>query len=401
MTEKTNISIKNIIIVYDYGFINGGAAKVAINTAIKLSSNPNFNVFYFCGSGPICDNLTNSNVKCICVGEPDINNRGKVKTFFSGIFDHKVYKAFYSFLKDFSPLDTIIHIHGWNHSLSSSILKASNKLHFKQVITLHDYFIACPNGGFLNYKTNQICKLRPLSSACIRCNCDKRSYVQKLWRVIRQKKQKKYLSQNENFIFLSKLSKSIIMSNYPNAHYFYYPNEISRFKYISSGTTGKSSFLYMGRLSKEKGIKLFCEAITKGNYEGIVVGDGELRKVLQTDYPNIQFTGWLDNVEIEKLLPKILALIFPSMWYEVSPLVIPEMLSANIPCIVSDCCASKELIVNNQNGFIFKTGSIDSLLFAIKKVKSSPFNNTHNYVNEKNKSTANLIKIYEDCFLLY
>ena len=398
MTEKTNGSIKNIIIVYDYGFINGGAAKVAINTAIELSQNPIFNVFYFCGTGPICDSLNNSNVKCICVGEPDINNRGKVKTLFSGVFDHKVYKSFCSFLKSFSPLDTIIHIHGWSHSLSSSILKASNKLHFKRVITLHDYFVACPNGGFLNYKTNQICKLKPLSSACIRCNCDKRSYIQKLWRVLRQKKQRKYLSQKENFIYLSELSKSVIMNSYPRAHFFYYPNKISRFNYMSSGTMRGNSFLYMGRLSKEKGINLFCEAIKKGNYEGIVIGDGELKKVLQEKYPNIQFTGWLNNREIEKLLPKIRALIFPSMWYEVSPLVIPEMLSANIPCIVSDCCASKELIVNKQNGFIFKTGSLDSLLSTMKNVKNGSFNNVYNCTSKETKSTTDLLRIYEDCF---
>jgi glycosyltransferase involved in cell wall biosynthesis len=392
MTEKTSGPIKNIIIVYDYGFVNGGAAKVAINTAIELSKNQNFNIFYFCGTGPLCDDLKNSNLKCICVGEPDINNRGKLKAFFSGVFDHKVYKSFYSFLQCFSPLDTIIHIHGWSHSLSSSILKASKKLHFKRVITLHDYFIACPNGGFLNYKTNQICRLKPLSAACIRCNCDKRSYIQKLWRVLRQKKQKKYLSQKENFIYLSELSKSVIVESYPNAHYFYYPNKISKFDYKSYGSKGKTAFLYMGRLSKEKGIELFCEAVTKGSFKGIVVGDGELRDSLEKKFPKIDFTGWLNRDSIEKILPNIIALVFPSLWYEVSPLTVPEMIASNIPCIVSDCTSSSNMIKDSINGFHFKSGNCEDLQAKMNKALRNDFS----FNSRDTKCQSNLKNIYEE-----
>ena len=38
MVMEKNNQIKNIIIVYDYSFINGGAGKVAIQSAIELSN---------------------------------------------------------------------------------------------------------------------------------------------------------------------------------------------------------------------------------------------------------------------------------------------------------------------------------------------------------------------------
>ena len=38
-------NVKNIVIVYDYAFINGGAAKVAIQSAVELSKNNDVNVY--------------------------------------------------------------------------------------------------------------------------------------------------------------------------------------------------------------------------------------------------------------------------------------------------------------------------------------------------------------------
>ena len=56
--------------------------------------------------------------------------------------------------------------------------------------------------------------------------------------------------------------------------------------------TRNKYFLYVGRISKEKGVDLFCKAITRLGYEGIVVGDGDERKRLEKEYPNIKFTVW-------------------------------------------------------------------------------------------------------------
>ncbi|MFA6755259.1 MAG: glycosyltransferase [Bacilli bacterium] len=388
-------NIKNIIIIYDYGYINGGAAKVAINNAISLSKIDNLNVFYYCGSGPICEELIKSKVNIKCLNLNDINHRTMIDTFFSGIFNKKVYKNLKLFLKDFSNKDTMIHIQGWSHSLSCSIFKAINELGFKRVITLHDYFTCCPNGGFLNYKKYEICKYKALSVKCKFCNCDKRNYLQKVWRVIRTNRLKKYLKDNENFIYLSKLSKDVISKYYPNANYYYYPNEIDKFKYISNGISNKEYFLYMGRITKEKGVVDFCEAITLGRYKGIVIGDGEQRQELEKKYPNIEFLGWLEKDQIEEILPKVKALVFPSIWYEVSPLTVPEMLSSHIPCIVSDCCAAKEHIVDGLNGFVYKASSISELLKYLKSIDS-----IHDFVFESNTSNeTKLISIYMEIFL--
>ena len=66
---------------------------------------------------------------------------------------------------------------GWTKALSSSVFDVAFKMNFKVVLTLHDYFTACPNGGYFDYKENKICKRKPLSWKCIKCNCDSNSSI--------------------------------------------------------------------------------------------------------------------------------------------------------------------------------------------------------------------------------
>jgi hypothetical protein len=53
MIEKSkNISkkIQNIIIINDFNYIQGGASKVAIDTANLLANNTDYNIYFFSGN---------------------------------------------------------------------------------------------------------------------------------------------------------------------------------------------------------------------------------------------------------------------------------------------------------------------------------------------------------------
>jgi glycosyltransferase involved in cell wall biosynthesis len=51
------------------------------------------------------------------------------------------------------------------------------------------------------------------------------------------------------------------------------------------------------------------------------------------------------------------------------------MKSYGIPCIVPDQCAASEEIVDGETGYIFTSGSLDSLKNAIKKVQLADISN--------------------------
>ena len=102
------------------------------------------------------------------------------------------------------------------------------------------------------------------------------------------------------------------------------------------------AFLFVGRLSAEKGIREFCSAVHETHAQGIVVGNGDLRAELEAKYPDITFTGWLTKREIREQFSKARCFIFPSLWYEVSPLTPIEARAFGIPVIASDCSAASD-----------------------------------------------------------
>ena len=120
------------------------------------------------------------------------------------------------------------------------------------------------------------------------------------------------------------------------------PNPVQVSPRFRAEAENNSVFLFLGRLSPEKGIRNFCRAIRETHAQGLVIGDGDLKAELQAQYPEITFTGWLNKAQIIDRFKKTRCLIFPSLWYEVCPLVPIEAGAYGIPVIASDCSAASE-----------------------------------------------------------
>jgi len=403
-------NLKNIIIVYDCANINGGAAKVAIQSAIALSKQE-YNVFFFAASKPIDSGLEASKVNIKCLDIKDINHSGKFRAVTNGIWNNIVKKEFVSFLDKFSAEDTVVHIHGWVKALTSAVVKVSCKKGFKTLITLHDYFTVCPNGGFYDFQKQKICTMTPMSLTCMFCNCDKRSFAQKVWRVARQIVQDRNVRFNKNIAFVSISQKNEeVVRPFVKSHKFYrVDNPIKLADHQIDDCSKSNVYLFVGRLSEEKGIDLFCRAITelKKEYDiqGIVVGDGVLLEQLRKDYPLISFEGWKSTGEVQDYIQKARALVFPSRCYEGAPLTILEAMSAGLPCIVSDCTSATEIISDRKNGFVFETDSIRSLHESLRftldngviREVSDEIKNNMDYSHYSDQShVRQLINVYND-----
>jgi glycosyltransferase involved in cell wall biosynthesis len=128
------------------------------------------------------------------------------------------------------------------------------------------------------------------------------------------------------------------------------------------------TYFFIGRLSAEKGIDLFCEAITSLGLKGVVLGDGYMLPELKRNYPSIGFLGSIKSDRMGELLHSCRVLIFPSLCYESLGLVVLEAMSYGIPCIVPDKCAAAENVQDGKTGYIFKSGNLESLKETIMKV---------------------------------
>ena len=175
-----------VIVINDCAHVNGGAAQVAISTALGLKEQ-GVDVFFFTGGSEVDQRLYDAHIPVHLCHEFDLlSNPSRVQAFCDGIWNFRVAKQLRSYLQDFSSDDTIIHLHSWSKVLSASIFPIITKGKYRTFITLHDFFYICPNGGFYNYPHAHICKLSPMSLQCWCSNCDARSFTHKFWRQLRQ-----------------------------------------------------------------------------------------------------------------------------------------------------------------------------------------------------------------------
>lgn len=392
------MKIENVVIVNDFNYVQGGASKVAIDTA-KLLIQQGIKVYFFSAVNKIEENI--SGIEYISTNQNEaLKEKNKIKGAINGLYNVKAKKQLKDLLKTLDNKTTVIHVHGWTKALSCSIFDIAFKMNFKVVITLHDYFTACPNGGYYNYQLSKICKLKPLSIECIKCNCDSRNYMFKLYRIVRQFIQNKIVKLSDKLqyaISISDFSENILketLGKQVKIEKIYNPIDIDDGENIVNFKEN-NYFLYVGRISKEKGVDLFCDAITDLNLKGIVVGDGDEKIKLQKQYNNIQFTGWKNSYEVKEYMKKAKALIFPSRWYETMGLTIVEAQSLGIPSIVSKQCAGSEFIKDGKNGFTFN--DMEDLKVKLKVIDTLDMSKEDNMAKmlKKEKHLYNILKFYE------
>lgn len=371
-TKELNLqTLKNIIIVNDFAVLNGGLAKVAIDSAVGLAE-AGYQVYFFALVGPVDQKLRDSNIDIIFLEQDDIlSERNLLIALMRGIWNFRSAKIFKKFLADFSPDDTIIHCHGFAKALSPSVWPVILRSGIPHIFTIHDYFFVCPNGGFYNFHRKEICTLKALGLSCLSTNCDMRNPAHKIWRVIRQ-----YFINNiaaiprklKHIIYISETQKTIIMPyicDQTELHYLANPISVEKKRRVKAEFN--DIFLFIGRLSPEKGAVLFAEAAKQAGVKAVFVGDGPDKNRIQQANPDAVVTGWQSPDIVDKWIDKAKCLVFPSLWYEASPLVTYESLACGIPVICGDWNAASDTIQDNVTGVLVTNPTSEAFCEAINK----------------------------------
>lgn len=362
-----------VVICSDHASVTGGQAKVAIESALGLAAS-GARVIFFSACGPVDARLGPAGVETICLDQYDIlGNPSRLDAARQGVWNGAAARALADRLTRLSPRETVVHVHGWAKALSPAIAGPIRAAGLPAVYTMHEYFLHCPNGGFYNFRKNAICRLTPLSADCWTTNCDSRNYPFKLWRNVRLLAAQKIAHLAEVFsdiVLISDLQREILAPYLPaGARIHRVTNPIEAEPLGQKRAPASGDYIFVGRLSAEKGAFLFAEAAERAGVAPVFLGDGPIAQELAARFPRARLLGWRTPAETRAAMRSARALVFPSLWYEGLPLTVLEAKALGSPAIVSDACAARESIEHDVSGLLFASGDAAALADALERMK--------------------------------
>lgn len=360
----------HVAIVCDPGHVDGGAAKVAIASARGLAE-AGIAIEFICSFGPIAPELDHANIRVHCLNKASVWNSGNpVSAAAQGIWNGAARRGIEKILRTLPRDETIVHFHQWTKSFSPGVLSIPAQSGMAAVVSLHDYFLACPNGAYYRFGDAKPCGATPMSGACLTTACDSRSTLHKAVRIARQVATAKALAQagpQLSVLSVSPFAEKVIARFIPAHHRrFVVPSPIGIAQGEPVKVADNSRFLFVGRMTPEKGVRLLAHVARHSGLPITFVGDGPLLAEIKA--MGAHCTGWLDAAGVETMMHQARALVLPSNWYETGGLVVLEALARGIPAIVSRTTAAADFITDGENGFLIDADSGDQLESCLRRL---------------------------------
>jgi glycosyltransferase involved in cell wall biosynthesis len=280
-------------------------------------------------------------------------------------------------IKEFKP--DLIHVHNFFPLASPSIFFVAKKYGVPIVVTLHNYRLICPSATLFydhSIYERSINSLFPVDA--ILKGVYRNSRIETAAMVMTTRFHNligtwKY--KVDKFIVLTEFARTkfanSILRTAPDA-LIVKPNFV-----IDKGPGEmyrENFFLYIGRLSVEKGVETLLQSLTIHKYNLVIIGEGFLRDKVENfagSNGNLSYLGRQDKDVVMRHLKKCKALILPSNWYEGFPMTILEAFSAGTPVIASCLGAMMEVVQDNVNGLHFEAGNANDLIHKIKQLESN------------------------------
>jgi len=125
-------------------------------------------------------------------------------------------------------------------------------------------------------------------------------------------------------------------------------------------------FLYLGRLSVEKGLRALMPIWADVPARLLVVGDGPERAGLERGAPgNVRFVRSVPESEVPDLLRESRALVLPSICYEGAPRTVVEAFAAGVPVVGSRLGAIPTIVEHGVTGMLAAPAVRDEWLAAV------------------------------------
>lgn len=354
-----------ILMVNKFHYLKGGSEKYYFELANLLKEKGHQVAFFSMQD----EKNVKTGEKEYFVEKIDLNTGSKLKAL-DIIYSKKNKEKMLEALKEFKP--DIVHVNNFQRQLSESIIQAANENKIPVVYTAHDVQAICPAITMLD-SNKEICELCKKGKYfnCAKKKCIKDSSLKSILGAIEGKYYRikgvyntkiKYIITPSEF-YKQKLIEDGIKENKIQAIHNFIDIDQYNFQVEDEGYA-----LYLGRLSKEKGILNLIEAFCNLKNEKLyIAGDGpereKIEKIIEDKHleNNIKLLGYLNQDKVKEYLRKARFIVVPSIWYENCPYSILETQAIGKPVVGANIAGIPELVKNKVNGLTYKYDSVKEL----------------------------------------
>ncbi|GAB4131255.1 MAG: glycosyltransferase [Raineya sp.] len=297
-----------------------------------------------------------------------IHGTEKLKFFYKSLYNLKAQEIVREKIRHFQP--DVIHIHNLFYVASPSILYEIQKQKVPIVLTIHNFRLIC--AGALLLRNGQVCELciqKKFPLAGIQHKCFQNSALKTAQLTLITGLHKllgTWQNKVDTYITLTEFVKNKLVHSslqLPEEKIQIKPN-FAPDKGFSRLEERADFFLFVGRLSQEKGIKILLEATKIYDFHLEIIGEGAMANIVKEyahNNPKITYHGFQGTDFIIEKMKQCKALLFPSVWYEGMPLTIMEAFSTGTPIIISDIDNLNQMVGNGYDGLHFKTADSKDL----------------------------------------
>ena len=309
-------------------------------------------------------------------------NMTKLKAFTRPFGDGEVMRKFGMLLDDFKP--DVVHLNNIHTQLSPVIAKMAHERGIRVLWTLHDTKLVCPC-----YTCTRDGKW------CTECFTDKKAVIRHRcmhgglpgaiigYREIMKWNREALEEYTDLFLPPSQfMMDTCVEGGYSPEKFRVLCNfiDVTKVKGLKGEEVKRLKgdyYVYLGRVSEEKGVRTLCKAAAQLDKKLIVIGGGplceELKRESEESGAPIEFKGQMLWEEFMPILRGARFMVLPSEWSENNPLTVIDSQSLGTPVLGARIGGIPELIDEGVSGMTFTSGDVEDLKDKIKKMFNHEF----------------------------
>ncbi|AUM74270.1 glycosyltransferase [Paracoccus jeotgali] len=357
-----------VVILNDFASAEGGAGYLASRLAEGVAAR-GVPVTFITGDDPAGAALPG--VTPLGLGGAGLLASGAARAAVKGLRNREVLAQMRALIAAHDTPGTIYHLHNWSNILSPAIFDALAPVADRCVIHAHDFFLACPNGAFLDYPRAAICRRVPLSLGCVTTNCDKRAYSHKLWRVVRNGVLATALRphlKSASFVLIHEAMRPWLAQSLPGARFTAIRNPVTPFGPLAPAPEAQRGIAHIGQVQRLKGVFELAAAGERLGQQIEFFGSGEDLDDLRRRYPSHLWHGHTDRAVVGQRLQRMRAVVVASQSPEPFCMAAFESIATGLPLVLSDAILAAPELRDSGAALTFPAADTDALTATLRRV---------------------------------